>query len=94
MEVGVSLFFFFFFLVSSLKKGKKKTQTFSKMKFLKTRFKLGIVQKFKEQGFERYFHWDNTVVSCIINSVDDWCCEKDGKKRVYAPIIHQNHVSK
>ena len=93
MEVGVSLFFFFF-LVSSLKKGKKKTQSFSKMKFLKTPFKLGIVQKFKEQGFERYFHWDNTVVSCIINSVDDWCCEKDGKKRVYAPIIHQNHVSK
>lgn len=41
------------------------------MKFLKTPFKLGIVQKFKEQGFERYFHWDNTVVSCIINSVDD-----------------------
>lgn len=61
----------FFSFAIKLKKGKKKTHSFSKMEFLKTSFKLGIVQKFKEQCFERYFHWDNTVVSCIINSVDD-----------------------
>ena len=55
MEVGVSLFFFFFFLVSSLKKGKKKTQSFSKMKFLKTSFKLGIVKNLKNKVLKGTF---------------------------------------
>lgn len=44
MEVGVFLSCF-----QVKKKGKKKTHSFSKMKFLKTSFKLGIVQKFKNK---------------------------------------------
>lgn len=62
---------FFSFAFKLKKRKEKNTHSFSKVKFLKTSFKLGIVQKFKEQGFERYFHWDNTVASCIINLVDD-----------------------
>ena len=60
---------FFSYAFKLKKKDRKKTHSFSKMKFLKTSFKLGIVQKFKEHGFERYFHWDNTVVSCILGPV-------------------------
>ena len=88
MEVGVFLSRF-----QVKKKGKKKHTVFLKWNSLKHHLNSGSCKNLKT-GFERYFHWDNTVVSCVINSVDDWCCEKEGEKRVYAPIIQQNHVSK